>query len=103
MTGVWGQLTYDPELDLVYYGSSGVGPASEAQRKMPGATKSGNGFSPGAIAHPVACVLPLPLPGKCRAAEKPGGYVNTTVRLDPVSNRPLSAIVRRLHATSQCP
>ena len=30
MTGVWGQITYDPELDLVYYGSSGVGPASEA-------------------------------------------------------------------------
>src|SRR5216684_2160450 len=27
MTGVWGQLTYDPELDLVYYGSSGVGAA----------------------------------------------------------------------------
>jgi alcohol dehydrogenase (cytochrome c) len=41
MTGVWGQLTYDPELDLVYYGSSGVGPASEAQRKMPGATMAG--------------------------------------------------------------
>ena len=41
MTGVWGQLTYDPELDLVYYGSTGVGPASEAQRKMPGATMAG--------------------------------------------------------------
>jgi alcohol dehydrogenase (cytochrome c) len=41
MTGVWGQLTYDPELDLVYYGSSGVGPASEAQRNMPGATLAG--------------------------------------------------------------
>ncbi len=41
MTGVWGQLTYDPDLDLVYYGSSGVGPASEAQRKMPGATMAG--------------------------------------------------------------
>ena len=41
MTGVWGQLTYDPELDLVYYGSSGVGPASEAQRQMPGATMTG--------------------------------------------------------------
>jgi len=41
MTGVWGLLTYDPELDLVYYGSSGVGPASEAQRKMPGATMAG--------------------------------------------------------------
>ena len=41
MTGVWGQLTYDPELDLVFYGSSGVGPASEAQRKMPGATMAG--------------------------------------------------------------
>ena len=41
MTGVWGQLTYDPELDLVYYGSSGVGPASEAQRNMPGATMAG--------------------------------------------------------------
>jgi alcohol dehydrogenase (cytochrome c) len=41
MTGVWGHLTYDPDLDLVYYGSSGVGPASEAQRKMPGATMAG--------------------------------------------------------------
>jgi alcohol dehydrogenase (cytochrome c) len=41
MTGVWGHLTYDPELDLVYYGSSGVGPASEAQRKMAGATMAG--------------------------------------------------------------
>jgi alcohol dehydrogenase (cytochrome c) len=41
MTGVWGQLTYDPELDLVYYGSSGVGPASEAQRNMPGASMAG--------------------------------------------------------------
>jgi alcohol dehydrogenase (cytochrome c) len=38
---VWGFLTYDPELDLVYYGSSGVAPASEAQRKMPGATLAG--------------------------------------------------------------
>jgi alcohol dehydrogenase (cytochrome c) len=41
MTGVWGQLTYDPDLDLVFYGSSGVGPASEAQRNMPGATLAG--------------------------------------------------------------
>jgi alcohol dehydrogenase (cytochrome c) len=41
MTGVWGHLTYDPELELVYYGSSAVGPASEAQRKMPGATMAG--------------------------------------------------------------
>ena len=41
MTGVWGHLTYDPDLDLIYYGSSGVGPASEAQRKMPGATMAG--------------------------------------------------------------
>ena len=41
MTGVWGQLTYDPELDLVFFGSSGVGPASEAQRNMPGATMAG--------------------------------------------------------------
>jgi alcohol dehydrogenase (cytochrome c) len=41
MTGVWGEITYDPELDLVYYGSSGVGPASEAQRGMPGATMAG--------------------------------------------------------------
>ncbi len=41
MTGVWGQITYDPELDMVYYGSTGVGPASEAQRGMPGATMAG--------------------------------------------------------------
>jgi alcohol dehydrogenase (cytochrome c) len=41
MTGVWGQLTYDPELDLVFYGTSAVGPASETQRNMPGATMAG--------------------------------------------------------------
>jgi alcohol dehydrogenase (cytochrome c) len=40
-TGVWGFITYDPGLDLVYYGSSGVSPASEAERKMPGATMAG--------------------------------------------------------------
>ena len=32
MTGVWGPITYDPELNLAYYGSSGVGPSSERQR-----------------------------------------------------------------------
>jgi alcohol dehydrogenase (cytochrome c) len=31
-TGIWGHLTYDPTLDLLYYGSSGSGPASEVQR-----------------------------------------------------------------------
>ncbi|MFA5581067.1 MAG: PQQ-binding-like beta-propeller repeat protein [Paracoccaceae bacterium] len=42
MTGVWGQITYDPVLDLVHYGSTGVGPASETQRGMPGATLWGS-------------------------------------------------------------
>jgi len=32
MTGVWGPITYDPDMDMIFYGSSGVGPASEAQR-----------------------------------------------------------------------
>jgi alcohol dehydrogenase (cytochrome c) len=41
MTGVWGTLTYDPDLDLVFYGSSGAGPASEAQRGTPGGTMAG--------------------------------------------------------------
>jgi alcohol dehydrogenase (cytochrome c) len=41
MTGAWGPLTYDPELDLVYYGSSGAGPASEAQRGTIGGTMAG--------------------------------------------------------------
>jgi alcohol dehydrogenase (cytochrome c) len=41
MTGVWGQLTYDPELDLIYYGSSGAGPASEVQRGTIGGTMYG--------------------------------------------------------------
>jgi alcohol dehydrogenase (cytochrome c) len=40
-TGVWGHITYDPDLDLVYYGSSGVAPAPEAERKAPGATMAG--------------------------------------------------------------
>lgn len=40
-TGVWGQITYDPELDLVHYGSSGLCPASEEQRNTPEATLAG--------------------------------------------------------------
>ncbi len=32
MTGVWGPITYDPDMDMIFYGSSGVGPSSEAQR-----------------------------------------------------------------------
>jgi alcohol dehydrogenase (cytochrome c) len=41
MTGAWGHLTYDPDLDLVYYGSSGAGPASEVQRGTIGGTMAG--------------------------------------------------------------
>jgi alcohol dehydrogenase (cytochrome c) len=41
MTGAWGHLTYDPDLDIVYYGSSGAGPASEAQRGTVGGTMAG--------------------------------------------------------------
>lgn len=41
MTGVWGQITYDPVLDLVYYGSSSTGPASEVQRGTPGGAQFG--------------------------------------------------------------
>ncbi|HEY0267544.1 MAG TPA: PQQ-binding-like beta-propeller repeat protein, partial [Rhizomicrobium sp.] len=36
MTGVWGPITYDPDLDLAFYGSSGVGPSSDAQRGVKG-------------------------------------------------------------------
>jgi len=36
MTGVWGPITYDPDLNLAFYGSSGVGPASDAQRAIKG-------------------------------------------------------------------
>jgi alcohol dehydrogenase (cytochrome c) len=42
MTGVWGPITYDPDLNLAFYGSSGVGPASEAQRGAIGATMAGS-------------------------------------------------------------
>jgi alcohol dehydrogenase (cytochrome c) len=41
MTGVWGQLTYDPDLDLVFYGTSATGPASEVQRGTVGGTQYG--------------------------------------------------------------
>jgi alcohol dehydrogenase (cytochrome c) len=41
MTGVWGHLTYDPDLDMVFYGSSGAGPASEVQRGTIGGTMAG--------------------------------------------------------------
>jgi alcohol dehydrogenase (cytochrome c) len=41
MTGVWGHLTYDPDLDIVYYGSSGAGPASEVQRGTIGGSMAG--------------------------------------------------------------
>jgi len=36
MTGVWGPITYDPELNMAFYGSSGVGPAADAQRGVTG-------------------------------------------------------------------
>ncbi len=41
MTGVWGAITYDPDLNQVYYGSSGVGPASEVQRGQVGLSLAG--------------------------------------------------------------
>ncbi len=41
MTGAWGHLTYDPDLDMVFYGSSGAGPASEVQRGTIGGTMAG--------------------------------------------------------------
>jgi len=36
MTDVWGPITYDPELNLAFYGSSGVGPAADVQRGVKG-------------------------------------------------------------------
>jgi len=36
MTGVWGPITYDPDLNMVFYGSSGVGPAADVQRGVKG-------------------------------------------------------------------
>jgi alcohol dehydrogenase (cytochrome c) len=42
MTGAWGHLTYDPDLDIVFYGSSGAGPASEVQRGTIGGTLAGS-------------------------------------------------------------
>lgn len=41
MTGAWGPITYDPELNLVFYGSTAVGPAAEGQRDGIGATLAG--------------------------------------------------------------
>ncbi|AEM41998.1 pyrroloquinoline quinone-dependent dehydrogenase [Ketogulonicigenium vulgare] len=41
MTGAWGQITYDPVTNLVHYGSTAVGPASETQRGTPGGTLYG--------------------------------------------------------------
>ena len=32
MTGVWGPITYDPDMNMAFYGSSGVGPAADVQR-----------------------------------------------------------------------
>jgi alcohol dehydrogenase (cytochrome c) len=40
-TGVWGQIIYDPEHDLVHYGTSATCPASEIQRDAAGATLAG--------------------------------------------------------------
>jgi alcohol dehydrogenase (cytochrome c) len=37
MTDVWGPITYDPELNLAFYGSSGIGPAADVQRGVKGA------------------------------------------------------------------
>lgn len=36
MTGVWGPITYDPDMNMAFYGSSGVGPAADVQRGVKG-------------------------------------------------------------------
>ena len=36
MTDVWGPITYDPDLNLAFYGSSGIGPAADVQRGVKG-------------------------------------------------------------------
>jgi alcohol dehydrogenase (cytochrome c) len=36
MTDVWGPITYDPQLNLAFYGTSGVGPAADVQRGVKG-------------------------------------------------------------------
>jgi len=36
MTDVWGPITYDPETNLAFYGSSGIGPSSDTQRGVKG-------------------------------------------------------------------
>ncbi|AEM40042.1 pyrroloquinoline quinone-dependent dehydrogenase [Ketogulonicigenium vulgare] len=41
MTGVWGQITYDPVGGLVHYGTSAVGPAAEIQRGTVGGSMYG--------------------------------------------------------------
>jgi alcohol dehydrogenase (cytochrome c) len=41
ITGAWGPITYDPELNLAFYGSTGIGPASEAQRGQIGMSLAG--------------------------------------------------------------
>ncbi|HVZ28412.1 MAG TPA: PQQ-binding-like beta-propeller repeat protein [Rhizomicrobium sp.] len=41
ITGVWGPITYDPDVNIAYYGSSGIGPAAEIQRGQVGATLAG--------------------------------------------------------------
>lgn len=41
ITGVWGPIIYDPDLDMAFYGSSGIGPASELQRNQIGMSLAG--------------------------------------------------------------
>jgi alcohol dehydrogenase (cytochrome c) len=41
ITGAWGPITYDPDLNLAFYGSTGIGPASEAQRNQIGLSLAG--------------------------------------------------------------
>ncbi len=41
ITGVWGPMVYDPAANTLYYGSTGIGPASETQRNMVGASMAG--------------------------------------------------------------
>jgi alcohol dehydrogenase (cytochrome c) len=41
ITGVWGPITYDPDANIAFYGSSGIGPAAEVQRNQIGASLAG--------------------------------------------------------------
>jgi lanthanide-dependent methanol dehydrogenase len=73
---VWGWVTYDPELNLIYYGTGNPGTWNPAQRTIDGDRPTTSGRSPSSPATPI----PARWPGSTRSCRSTSGTMTASTR-----------------------